>query len=185
MNRSAIFALLLLLSGCQSLATRDEDSPFYKVPAGSTLTLNQTITIPAGEVKVYFQDGRLSSAVNQLDPFCEFEVYDLKDIPQVVAPDTFQIYQTSWERGYAAVAGQPRLLASLGFTIALGGDFSGDKPSPSLHNVRMDLRSTRQPNVLLLSCGHLQDPGILARYLSVNQIRQALGEWFSLRLPAG
>ena len=196
MCRFAVILLVVLLAACQSVAP-DPSSPFYLPPVGSRLILNQGFVLPPRELKIFVQDGRLVYAANEYDPFCKFELYDLKDTPQEVEPDEFHIYRVSRQTGVFAALDRidkRRLLASTGVVggyggigIGIGGGigsgaFDG-KPSPVVYGIRLDLRSPRQPNVFRMTCGHLQDPDMGARFLSIDEIRQALGNAFTLRLP--
>ena len=195
MCRFAVILLVVLLAACQSVAP-DPSSPFYMPPVGSKLILNQGFVMPPRELKIFVQDGRLVYAANEYYPFCKFELYDLKDTPQEVKPDEFDIYSVSRQTGVFAALDQidkRHLLASTGVIGGYGGigigisgigsgDFDG-KPSPIVYGIRMDLRSSRQPNVFRMTCGHLQDPDMSAKFLSIDEIRQALGKAFTLRLP--
>jgi hypothetical protein len=174
---AVVLLISALLAACQIAPLRSDDSPFYKVPSGSKLRLNSKIIIPPNSVKIYIQEGQLVAAANQYYPFCRFDVRNLKEIPQPVEPDEIEIYRTSWVTDLIAELNRHSLLA---MTSRL--DF-GDKPSPIVYGVQMDLRSAKQPDVFRLMCGHLQDPNIEARYLSVNQIRATLGKVFTLQLP--
>ena len=140
--------------------------------------------IPANALKIYIQDGRLVYATNEYYPFCKFELRDLKETPQVVKPDEFEIYSTSRQADLFVSIDKYHLIAGLGVITSFGMFERNDgKPSPIVYGIRMDLRSARQPDVFRLTCGHLQDPNMEARYLSIKQIWGALGEVFTLQLP--
>ncbi len=193
MYRFAVIPLAVLLAACQ--VAPDSGSPFYIPPVGSKLILNQGFVMPPHELKIFVQDGRLTYAANEYYPFCKFELRDLKDTPQEVEPDEFSIYNVSHQTGVFAALDRfdkRSLLASVGFGggggigIGMGGAGMGifdGKPSPIVYGIRMDLSSSRQPNVFRMTCGHLQDPDMGARFLSIDEIRQALGNAFTLRLP--
>ena len=181
MRRLAAMLFIVFLTACQSAVERDESSPFYLPPPGSKLILNREITIPADALKIYLQDGRLVYAANEYYPFCKFELRDLKETPQSVKPDEFEIYRTSRQTGVFARIDQHRLIVSAHMITHAGARGDGP-PSPIVYGIRMELRSTRQPEVFRLSCGHLQDPNMEARYLSIEQIRAALGPIFTLQL---
>jgi hypothetical protein len=67
-------ALAVALSGCQTAYVGDEQSPFYPPPAGSRLTLHKELKIPAEELSVYIQNGRVlrNVEVQHYYPFCKF-----------------------------------------------------------------------------------------------------------------
>lgn len=194
MYRFAVIPLAVLLAACQ--VAPDPGSPFYMPPVGSKLILNQGFVMPPQELKIFVQDGRLIYGANEYYPFCKFELRDLKDTPQEVRSDEFNIYNVSRQTGVFAALDRfdkRSLLASIGVVggyggigVGIGGPGIGifdGKPSPIVYGIRMDLSSPRQPNVFRMTCGHLQDPDMGARYLSIDEIRQALGKAFTLRLP--
>ncbi len=178
MKKAALGVLLSFLVGCQNFVERDENSPFYMVPSGSRLLLHYDVMIPPYKLKTYIQNGRIVYAPNQYYPFCRFELRQVKETPQRVTPDIFEIYQTSRQKGIFAAMSSFQLFASLTF-----GNSGDGKPSPIIYATRMDLRSSQQPEVFRLTCGHLQDPNLEARHLSIKQIREALGNVFTLQLP--
>lgn len=179
MMRLNAFLLVLVLSACQIPPGQRETAHFYEVPPGSTLILNRRITIPPYDLKIYIQNGRLAQGANQAYPFCKFEVRHKQAHPQAIEPDEFEITRVDRVRSLFVKADRP-LLAATGIG---GGTFEKEgKPTPRVHGSRMFLHSDRQPQVYQLVCGHLQDPNIEARYLSVQQIRETLGDIFTLKL---
>lgn len=178
--RLAALLLVFVLSACQIPPGQREEAHFYEVPPGSTLILNRRIFIPPYELKIYIQNGRLAQGANQYYPFCKFEVRHKKDHPQAIEPDAFEIRRVDRVRSLFVKADRPYALT--GAAIG-GGIFEKEgKPTPRVHGSRMFLHSDRQPEVYQLVCGHLQDPNIEARYLSIQQIRETLGDIFTLKL---
>lgn len=172
--------LVVFLSGCESFIKPDVNSPFYKVPSGSKLVLRRTIAIPTKRLKIYLQEGSLDYGANRYYPFCKFELKQAKNHPQFIEPDQFMITRTRRVVDHFVGLDPDRqpLFASISF-----GSSNNGKPSPRIYGTQMDLRSPKQPNVFRLTCGHLQDPNMKARHLSINQIREALGAVFTLQLP--
>jgi hypothetical protein len=166
------------LGGCQIPLQPDADSPFYEIPEGSTLVLNRDITIRAGTVRTLYQGGREVYAPNQWEPFCKFEILTLKDEPQQVKADEFVIYRSG--------RGEDTLLVGLETLprYARAGIlfFDDDQPSPHIYGTYLFLRSPAQPDVYRLLCGHLQDSASVPRHLTINQIRAALGDTFTLQI---
>jgi hypothetical protein len=172
--------LLVFLYGCQSFIEPDVNSSFYKVPSGSKLILHRNLIIPANSLKIYLQDGDLGDGANQYYPFCKFELRQAKGYSQSIKPDQFIITRTRRVVDYFVGLDKRRFVASIHF-----GSSDNGKPSPMIYGTQMDLRSTTQAHVFRLTCGHLQDPNLTARHLTINQIREALGAVFSLQLPPG
>ncbi len=171
-----------LLAACQYDAGHLPDtSPLKPVPVGSTLQLHQTLTIPADKVAVYLQGGRVMTFANVsvVNAHCKLEVYRRLDIEQTVRPDTFRITRVyQGEAHSASLVPLPvaEVRASRGMRTSGGGSNS---PSARTIVTVMSLQSASQPDVLRLSCGHVDDPG--SDHLSIDQIRKVLGDVFTLR----
>src|SRR4051794_28489494 len=93
LSTSLAFAATLI-AGCQTASFEgNENSPYYVVPAGSRLTLNQSVTIPPDSASVYIQNGQTMGNTQVLHyyPFCKFEVYHRGGEAQTVAPDSIVI----------------------------------------------------------------------------------------------
>jgi len=176
-----ILVFLAFLASCQtSRYEGNEDSPFYLVPVGSVLTLNQDVEIPPHRVGIILQDGQIKplSAVNQYYPHCKFEVLKIRDIPQTVHADRFTIEKAVQEITDMVDAGGIRLAdISLGVGINM---YAGDV-SVQTFATRLSLRSARQPDVYLLSCGQWAYPAE-GQHVSIREIRRVLGKLFTLQL---
>lgn len=156
-----------------------QDSPFYRVPDGSTLVLTQNLIIPPNQVKLFVQDGQIVAAPNRYRPFCRFEVLPLLPTPQTVSADTFLVQRTARVEDLVAATDNRQRYAARSLIRPFDSD---GLPTPVVYATRLYLRSASQPEVYRLSCGHLQEPLLGARHLSVNQMRQAMGEIFTLQL---
>src|SRR5947207_102777 len=87
----------IVLIGCQTSYRGNESSPLYVVPAGSHVLLNQNLPIAADRLGVYVQFGRAVSnaaEVQQIYPFCKFELVHLSDAARTVAPDDMTVTKT-------------------------------------------------------------------------------------------
>jgi len=182
--KPAVIALLAaLLVACQTSAYEgNENSPFYLVPAGSTLTLTRSLTIPAEQVAVFLQGGEVvaSGGINQYYPHCKFELQRRLDKAQTVQPDSFEITKVVLEIGHSVALDGLRLAGmSIGIGINIGS--RGDGASLQTYSTRMTLRSTRQPEVFRLSCGQTALPHE-GQHVSINEMRKALGGIFTLEL---
>jgi hypothetical protein len=167
----------VLLNACQSIANqRAQYERVYGVPVGSKAMLNQDLQVPAHKARVYIQGGRAIafSELNQYYPHCIVEMSVPKNIPQVISVDIFDIYKVVRSVDMTAGAGGV-VFAALALN---GGD---DGPSPQFYGTEMFLKSKTQPDVVKLTCGHMEDPTI-AEYLTVTEIKNALGGVFTLEL---
>lgn len=176
-----LLVAVLLLSACQTAAYEgNENSPFYLVPAGSTLTLTRNLTVPADQVAVFLQGGEVvaSGGINQYYPHCKFELWRRLDTAQPVQADSFEITKVTQEIGHSvALDGLQLAGVSLGIHVSA----KGDGPSLQTWSTRMTLRSARQPEVFRLSCGQAALPPE-GRHVSINEMRKALGGVFTLDL---
>ena len=183
MRQLILLSVVGFLAACQTAAYEgNENSPFYPVLAGSTLTLTRTVTIPADQVAVYLQGGEVVPAgrINQYYPHCKFELIHRRDTGQTVRPDDFEIIKVVRETGHSvALAGLQTAQMSVGIGINVGMDRDGS--SLQTYSTRLMLRSARQPQVFRLSCGQaaLTHEG---QHVSINEMRKALGNLFTLEL---
>lgn len=183
MKPAIITILATLLVACQTSAYEgNENSPFYLVPVGSTLTLTRTLTVPAEQVAVFLQGGEVaaSGGINQYYPHCKFELWRRLDIAQTVQADSFEITKVTQEIGHSVTLDGLQLAGvSIGIGIHAGAE--GDGASLQTYSTRMTLRSARQPEVFRLSCGQAALPHE-GEHVSINEMRKALGSVFTLEV---
>lgn len=160
----SVLSLLLLISACQA--------PPGAGPASlSTLVLNQPLTVRANSVKVLLQDGQVIYSPNEYRTFCRLEISDLQGVPRTIAPGSYPVRKTSLNvDNFAALSLPAYLYANVIW------DSSDGLPSPVLYQVILTLDSAEPPGVLSLTCSRRQDPTIEARYPTLREIREALGE---------
>jgi hypothetical protein len=172
---SIIFFLLIATLGCQGRYVGDENSPFYAPPAGTTVTLNQSITIPGERTAVYLQGGevRAFSEVSKYYPHCKFELRTRAPTVREVRPDTFAVERINRETAVSWSA------AAAGVGIFFGAGTEGDGGSPETYATHLYLRSSRQPDVYRLTCQQWGYPP-QGEHVSINEMRRALGVVFTL-----
>jgi hypothetical protein len=157
--RICIIALLLSLTACQLPAARDDpDSRFYRIHSGSRLVLHTDLQIPPQRARVYFQHGRQVGGLDNYAVGCEFEVRELG--PGVVRPEAFMVKRAESSREWIS---QPNILRFYR-TIYL--------------------QSELQPGVLKLVCQVWDDP-LWPSEITIRQVREALGGYFTLELLTG
>ena len=171
---------IVALVGCAGTRDDGPDSPYYRYPGGSRLSLNQPLDIPAAYATARLQFGRLVpfGAVQEQEPHCIFEIDTVRPGPQRVEPDTFAIVQV--RRSTSAIAG----LSAPALRVRYVED---TRPSQMFYKTEFVLRSERQPQVRRLTCQHDQyAAGVgIPRHLTLAEIRSALGSLFTLQLPGG
>ena len=170
---SLISGILLALAACSSAPVKDPDSFLYSVPVGSKLILNKEITIPADLARRYFQNGKamLKNDVNLYYPHCSILMNTLMDNQRVIKPTVFEIYKIIDNQEYAQ-----RRVQFAG--IPLG---NVDGPTIIGYAGYYYLRSIDEPDVRSLECAQWNEP-VSVRYLSINEVKKALGEYFSLQI---
>jgi len=179
---------LTAMVGCANLSARyagNEASPYYVVPTGSRLTLNQEITIPAGEVSVFIQDSRVLpfADVKKYYPHCKFELYTLRDNARAVAPDEFIVTKVVQEEADSADAGT---WTTARISLVRHANMDSGGPSIRAYVTRMRLQSAKQPDVFRVSCAQWAIPPD-GQHVTIAEMRRALGDVMSIRLagPGG
>ena len=153
-----LLACVLELTACQSRDTRITFSdPPQAVPSGSTLTLNETIVIPAGSAAVHFQDTQLvaSADIRPNYAYCKFELNDPASTASTVEPQSFTV---------ASVDYNERTVGSVGDVVS---------------STRMNLQTGQQTNAYRMIC-MLPASVYSGRFVTVSEINGALGSFFTL-----
>lgn len=150
-----LIPMLVVLSACNTAATRDVNSPYFIIPSGSKLIQKEAIRIPEKRAHVKFQHGRIVGGVDQYTPNCRFNVNDLG--PSVVEPDTFVVSRAEVSQEWVT------------------------RPAIMRYYRIIYLQSDKQPDVLNMTCNIWSDP-LGALDLSVPQIREALGNYFDFEV---
>ena len=151
------------------------------VPVGSTVILHQPLEIPPGTARVTLQHGRVSHGASEWDPACQFTVDAVSDGWQRIEPDRFRVIAFAQRRLPYGLGARGLRFAALG-----GGGFFGgglfDASRRVVYLSFMRLRSAVQPQVRALECRITSDS--LGGFLTLEQIREALGETASLQFPS-
>lgn len=181
MKRALLWCCVFMLVGCETPSNYGPDSPYYRYPSGSKLVLNQVLEIPANWATARLQYGKVVpfGHVQEYAPHCIFEINTVREMPQRVEPDTFEIIKVQRHSSTLAI--------NSGFFFYIGTALADtDRPSQMFYKTIFTLKSERQPGVRQLICQSDQyAPGIaIPNHLTVPEIRQALGSIFTLVLPA-
>ena len=189
-----LLALLLLgalVGGCAAVAPdRLQHDPRFAIPEGSTLVLNHAIELPGAGDLLYLQHGRTSglAGVQEVYPHCYVETWERPDGPLVVPPTAFTItgVERSFNFSWLPATHEGRLVK-----VSTGGDGDGGSAlSQWFYITRLQLEPADPTvDVYRLTCLadrlDAQGPATETHHLTVAQIREALGEVFSLRLKGG
>lgn len=178
MARVPIVALFVLsLAACAPAIVKDEGSPYSRIVPGSTITLNQALTIPRNAARVFMQNGRIMSkgGMNSYYPHCNFEVRQVSDGSARIEPDRFLV--TGFRLGYTHVVDRPQPVIVASLSLA---DEDAGGPPPMNRYVHYLLESERQPDVMRLTCHGGFAEEFEATYPSLSEIREVLGDIVSL-----
>lgn len=176
-----VAACALSLSACSTpTARQDESSPYYAVPQGSVLQLHRPIEIRPGSTRTWIQRGEVVRGFDRYWPNCSLEVSRLDhDNSQIVEPGGFTVTRSQFLREEVAILSHSVRVAAL--RLAAAEDSGGH--SMIYEGWHLWLDHPDRPNVRRLTCrGVFADPAD-ARPPSIDEIRAALGEVATLRLP--
>ncbi len=150
MKSILMLLMTFLLVSCVQQAIRDRSSPFYQVPVGSRLILNQPVEIKVGHTRRFVQSGAVMdfSDLDQYRPSCSFEVRDLRQELQQILPDSFTVVKV--QQGQTEIVGQPHLQVA-GLGLLSFSHWGGGQPMVARY-YDLWLASDQQPNVMRLRC---------------------------------
>ncbi len=183
--KKLLLTVVVLLSGCAASVPKDESSPFYQISTGSVLSLEAPLTIPAKKVSILFQYGEVlppSYWFDQYEPYCKFELWTKNQTAVTVNPDRFTIHRVVVGSTPILVGNPSLMVASAGglTPLLMAKDDDGDSSYLRFYT-ELYLQSAKQPDVYRLTCNYIDDPWV-GLPLSIQEIRAALGEVFTLRL---
>ena len=157
MHLKHIPVALLLLSSCQGTQTHDPSLLSFRVPEDSTLSLNKTLEIPAGNTHALLQSGKpITTRENNLyEISCRLDMRSFG--PRTIEPEVFRIRRTEDGQRRASDAG-------------IWSFFS-----------EIHLDSDKGTDVIMLRC---QSWGFgMNWHFSVTDMQTALGDYFTFNFP--
>lgn len=168
MQHLAVFLLTILLTACASGTGYQYPTGPTALPLITTVTLNEPFHIRADRANEYIQYGEIKpyDKIVEYYPHCFFELRSVSETARTVSPEIFIVTKISRDR---FMAGFRRIMVAGG-----GGDYN-----PVMSTTQISLHSDTQPEVFRLSCRQLDEP-YLARHVSLQQMRETLGELFTL-----
>ena len=178
-----------ILAGCAPINVIDVSSSYYRLPAGTTVIVRQTITIPPETAHVTLQDGQAVGIdrLRRYEPFCELEVNDVLDSEQQVRPGRFAATQIIRQQELGAKH-PPALLAASTVTASESDTAnatwtlaSWDNPL-RLNQVHFQLQSGAQPNVRELRCAGGWAFTSNIAYPTLAEMNRALGALVSIEI---
>ena len=157
MKLYALPALIFVLGSCASTPSDDPDSLNFQIPAGSTLSVNEALTIPEGNTHVFIQNNQLSTQnkVNRYEINCRL---DFKEFgPRTIEPEAFRITRTEDSQEWWSYPNIKRFWT----TVYLASD--------------------KDTDVIKLDCEYWG--GGIDRNFTVTEMQQSLGELITFTFP--
>jgi hypothetical protein len=175
----AALLLIALAAACETAykdGVPNERSSAFEVPVDSKLVLHRSLEVSPGQGSAYLQQGKLLPwyDVNQYSPYCALGLGARREVAQNVDPDEFVIRKVTQRFLFTLAAAR---------LVHAAVDLGGDGMTYEVVGTVMDVQSARQPEVRALTCANWGLPQGRS-YLTVENIRQALGSYFTLELAA-
>lgn len=158
MNNKLLSLAILLLSSCQTTQSTDPSLLSFKIPTGSTLTLNKSLDIPDNRTHAVMQYGKITTDRKKDDYKlnCRFDVKEFG--PRTIKPEVFRIRRSE--------SGQEWISQAAG----LVRDYT---------DVFLD--SSKGTDVIKLTC---QEQGYgMDGTFTISEMETTLGEYFTFTFP--
>lgn len=178
-SRSIFLALVALAAACETAykdGAPNERSSWFQVPAGSKLLLHRRLEVPPFQHAAYLQQGRLLRwyDVNLYAPYCALGLQGNREAARSVEPGEFVVRRVSLQSLFMLAAGP---------LLRVARDRNDDGMTYEVVATVMELSSPEQAAVRSLTCASWGLPQGRT-YLTVEQIRRALGSQVTLELAA-
>ena len=181
MIRATLVAVLVLLSlsACQSDALRLVDDSMFARLSGGTFSLHRDVVIAPGRTTITFQNGTTSHGASEFEPRCELEVRDILDTPQTIPAGSYRIGKVTGMQRFVNRPPAGSLLAAMDDQVRLADDSSD---LWYMYTYRMPLFGEQQEDAPHLICGGAYDYAFYVRYPTLQEMREALGDYATLAL---
>ncbi len=147
-------------------------------PPGSALVLNRAVEVPPSEGEVYVQDGRVLpyADVDPFRPHCALELRGAPPVAVTVPPGRYRIVRVVHDE-------DPNLVRAPARGHLLAGLWLAGGPSQWMYATELYLAGDGPNAPWRLRCGHWEDPSLDPRFLTLDEIRAALGSLATLETP--
>jgi hypothetical protein len=171
--------VLLCLAACQSGALPRPGETLFEQLSGGQFTLHRDITIAPGRVRIIFQAGTAGYGASEYKPRCELEVRDILATPQTIPAGSYRIGKVRGMQRYVGRPAENIMLAAVGDAIRLADDTSNEW---YMYTYRMQLLNEQQVDAAMLVCGGAYNFAFYARYPTLQEMRDSLGDYATLSL---
>ena len=158
MRLSVLAVIFGLLASCATTQSRDPSLLSFKMPKGSTLTLNKDLEIPDYKTHAALQSGKLTTDRKKNDYAlnCRFDVK--KFGPRTITPEVFAIRRSE-----------------------SGQEWISDKAGLLRYYTDVYLDSEKATDVIKLTCQIQGD--VSTSNFSVSDMEATLGDYFTFSFP--
>lgn len=182
MKKTILLVIFLFASACNVPVHSPLESIKDNLPVGSILQLTRTIIIPADRSYMYIANGEVKklknyNTVNIYQPYCTIHLYKESTLTRKIEPDFFEVTNIlEYERNYGRLFDYKNNMTEYhnGRFIKIS-KHDGGGPSIVMYATILSLRSTKQPEVKELVCGHWNDPAEIEP-LTLKEMKSALGD---------
>ena len=176
--------LSLLISSCASAPTASSGPGLYKIPIGSTIKLNQPLTVTAGKVRAGVQYGKATLSVNQYEPYCEFHVNTILNKSITLPAGDYRI--TKIRRHEIPIAGGQQnggnMVASFSESSSWSSLTAIAPANDWLYTTSLYLESEAYPDIRLLECGNAFPAGfVFTHHITVNEFEALAGDVMTMQ----
>lgn len=186
MNKILTLLVVLLTSSCSLPLDYKRVTVKELLPIGSMLHLTQKIDIPADRSFIYIAHGKVAplknyNTVDIYQPYCTFHLYDESSQARKIIPDQFEVTKiVEWQRDFGRLDNKKNAYATNRAGRFIKTTIAGDGgPSIVMYATILSLRSTKQPEVKEIVCGHWNDPAEVEP-LTLQEMKSALGELITI-----
>ena len=150
----ATFLLLpLIVSACQSVATDNPAELSFRVPPGSTLSLNKKIDIAEGNTHVMFQSGKITTEKQRNNYVVACRLNFRGFGPRTIEPEVFNILRTAEDEGWES------------------------RPNIYFYSTEIHLSSEKGTDVIKMFCNTWAMPPSVN--FSYAELAETLGDYFT------
>lgn len=173
-----LLPLLLSLTACQSILPENNHLLFREL-SGGTFVLHRDVVIAPGYAHIVFQEGAAAHGANEFLPRCELAVRRIMETPQTIPAGSFRIGAVRGLQRYVDHPSGRILLAAASDTIRLAGDDSNEW---YMYTYWMQLLSDERTETPALVCGGAYNYPFYTRHPTLQEMREALGDYATLTL---
>lgn len=174
-----ILSVLLTLAACQANSPVQPETTLFEQLPGAQFDLHRTMRVPPGRVRVIFQGGVAGLGASEYQPRCELEVRHILETPQNIPAGSYRIGKVLGMQRYVSRPTGGTLLAALGDPVRLADDGANEW---YMYTYRMQLLSEHLEEAPTLVCGGAYNFAFYARYPTLQEMRDSLGDYATLSL---